>query len=415
MAGRRDFAGVGHWFLLAVTRRRPRAHMSRGAPTTRRRRSPRLQWRARRHERWSRATRRRRHGGHLFPAEALAHVLEQRGVAVELVTDERALRYGDSFPARAMHTIRSATPRGGSIFSRVAAVARSLRRCRGAGVALAASSKRRDRLWRLSDRAALVAASLLRIPTVLHEANGVMGKANRFLAGRVDAIAAAFRFPTRRALRAKITVTGNPLRPTRSRRFASPIPRSTAGCGFSSPAARRGARVMADVVPAAVAALPAESRAKIIVTQQARLEDIARVADVYERAGVKAEIAPFFPICRCASRRAQLVIARSGASTVSEIAAIGRASILVPLPHALDQDQAANAAVLQATGAAEVVRQENFTARFLSERLAVFIGDPASLKLPAECAKAAGRRRRRAKIGRPRAWRREGENPGYGT
>ena len=147
---------------------------------------------------------------------------------------------------------------------------------------------------------------------------------------------------------------------------------------------------MADVVPAAVAALPAESRDKIIVTQQARPEDIARVADIYERAGVKADIAPFFSDLPLRIARAQLVIARSGASTVSEIAAIGRASILVPLPHALDQDQAANAAVLQATGAAEVVRQENFTPRFLSERLAVFIGDPASLKLRAERAKAAG-------------------------
>ena len=154
-------------------------------------------------------------GGHLFPAEALAHVLEQRGVAVELVTDERALRYGDSFPARAMHTIRSATPRGGSIFSRVAAVARL-----GLGVAEALALLLRLRpsvvigFGGYPTVPPLVAASLLRIPTVLHEANGVMGKANRFLAGRVDAIAAGFPLPDAPpALRAKITVTGNPLRP----------------------------------------------------------------------------------------------------------------------------------------------------------------------------------------------------------
>ena len=135
-------------------------------------------------------------GGHLFPAEALAHVLAQRGVAVELVTDERALRYGDSFPARAMHTIRSATPRGGSIFSRVAAVARL-----GLGVAEALALLLRLRpsvvigFGGYPTVPPLVAASLLRIPTVLHEANGVMGKANRFLAGRVDAIAAGFPLP----------------------------------------------------------------------------------------------------------------------------------------------------------------------------------------------------------------------------
>ena len=331
-------------------------------------------------------------GGHLFPAEALAHVLAERGVAVELVTDERALRYGDSFPARAMHTIRSATPRGGSIFSRVAAVARL-----GLGVAEALALLLRLRpsvvigFGGYPTVPPLVAASLLRIPTVLHEANGVMGKANRFLAGRVDAIAAGFPLPDAPpALRAKITVTGNPLRPNALAAIGEPYTEIDGRLRLLVTGGSQGARVMADVVPAAVAALPAESRDKIVVTQQARPEDIARVADVYERAGVKAEIAPFFSDLPLRIARAQLVIARSGASTVSEIAAIGRASILVPLPHALDQDQAANAAVLQATGAAEVVRQENFTPRFLSERLAVFIGDPASLKLPAECAKAAG-------------------------
>ena len=191
-------------------------------------------------------------------------------------------------------------------------------------------------------------------------------------------------------MRAKITVTGNPLRPNALAAMVEPYPEIDGRLRLLVTGGSQGARVMADVVPAAVAALPAESRDKIIVTQQARPEDIARVADIYERAGVKADIAPFFSDLPLRIARAQLVIARSGASTVSEIAAIGRASILVPLPHALDQDQAANAAVLQATGAAEVVRQENFTPRFLSERLAVFIGDPALLKLRAECAKAAG-------------------------
>ncbi len=352
-------------------------------------------------------------GGHLFPAEALAHVL--RATRRRRRTGDgraRAALWGQLSRARDAHD-PSATPRGGSIFSRVAAVARL-----GLGVAEALALLLRLRpsvvigFGGYPTVPPLVAASLLRIPTVLHEANGVMGKANRFLAGRVDAIAAGFPLPDAPpALRAKITVTGNPLRPNALAAMSEPYPEIDGQLRLLVTGGSQGARVMADVVPAAVAALPAESRDKIIVTQQARLEDIARVADVYERAGVKAEIAPFFSDLPLRIARAQLVIARSGASTVSEIAAIGRASILVPLPHALDQDQAANAAVLQATGAAEVVRQENFTPRFLSERLAVFIGDPASLKLRRGMRQGRRRRRRRAKIGRPRAWRREGENP----
>ena len=331
-------------------------------------------------------------GGHLFPAEALAHVLKQRGVAVELLTDARALRYGDSFPARAVHTISSATPRGGSVPSRIAAVAQL-----GLGVVEALLLIRRLRpcvvigFGGYPTVPPLIAAALLRVPTVLHESNGVMGKANRFLASRVDAIAAGFPLDDALpSLRGKITVTGNPLRPSALAAMNESYPESDGRLRLLVTGGSQGARVMADVVPAAVAALPPELREKMIVTQQARPEDIARVAGVYERAGVKAEIAPFFADQLLRIARAQLVIARSGASTVSELAAIGRASILVPLPHALDQDQAANAAVLQATGAAEVVRQENFTPRFLTQRLASFIENPGLLKLRAEGARAAG-------------------------
>ncbi|MGA8172252.1 MAG: UDP-N-acetylglucosamine--N-acetylmuramyl-(pentapeptide) pyrophosphoryl-undecaprenol N-acetylglucosamine transferase [Methylocystis sp.] len=331
-------------------------------------------------------------GGHLFPAEALAHVLAQRGVAVELVTDERALRYGDAFPARAMHTIRSATPRGGSIFSRAAAVARL-----GVGVVQALLLIRRLRpsvvigFGGYPTVPPLFAAWVLRTPTVLHEANGVMGKANRFLASRVDAIAAGFPLgDSRSATQPKIVVTGNPLRPNALAAMSEPFPESDGLLRLLVTGGSQGARVMSDVVPAAVASLAPERREKLVVTQQARPEDIARVTGAYERAGVKAEVAPFFADLPLRIARSQLVIARSGASTVSELAAIGRASILVPLPHALDQDQAANAAVLQATGAAEVVRQENFTPRFLAERLAVFLDNPGLLKERAESAKAAG-------------------------
>jgi len=331
-------------------------------------------------------------GGHLFPAEALAHVLSARGVAVELVTDERALRYGDGFPARAMHTIPAATPRGGSPLARLGAIAQL-----GWGAV-----KAYELLRRLRPRVVvgfggyptvppLLAASLLGVPTIVHEANGVMGKANRFLAGRVNAIAAGFPLgDAPEALRAKIVVTGNPLRPNALAAMGEAYPPIDGRLRLLVTGGSQGARVMADVVPDAIAALPEETRARLIVTQQTRQEDIARVEAIYAKAGVKAEIAPFFSDLPHRIAAAQLVVARSGASTVSELAAIGRASILAPLPHALDQDQAANAAVLKASGGAEVVRQEAFTPAFLSGRLAHFVAHPEELQERAQKAKSAG-------------------------
>jgi UDP-N-acetylglucosamine--N-acetylmuramyl-(pentapeptide) pyrophosphoryl-undecaprenol N-acetylglucosamine transferase len=331
-------------------------------------------------------------GGHLFPAEALAHVLKQRNLDVELVTDERALRYGDSFPARAMHTIQSATPRGGSILDRASAMVRL-----GVGLIEALRLIRRVRPRVLVGFGGyptvppLVAAWLLRVPTVLHEANGVMGKANRFLAGRVDAIGAGFPLSNvPPSWQSKIAVTGNPLRPNALAAMDEPYPENDGRLRLLVTGGSQGARVMADIVPASVAALPEELRAKLVIVQQTRQEDIARVSGAYERAGVKAEIATFFNDLPKRIAKAQLVIARSGASTVSELAAIGRASILVPLPHALDQDQATNAALLQNAGGAEVVAQENFTPRFLAERLTQFLAEPEQLRSRAQNARKAG-------------------------
>jgi len=329
-------------------------------------------------------------GGHLFPAEALANALSRRGVAVELVTDERALRYGDTFPARAMHTVPAGTPRSGSIVERGGAILRL-----GFGVLKALRLIRRLKpavvvgFGGYPSVPPLLAASLLGAPTVLHEANGVMGRANRFLASRVDAIAAGFPLDDAE-LAAKLTVTGNPLRPKALAAAGEPYPAEDGRLRLLVTGGSQGARVMADIVPAAVAALPEELRGRLVIVQQTRPEDMARVKAIYDGAAVAAELASFFSDLPHRMAQAQLVIARAGASTVSELAAIGRAAILVPLPHALDQDQASNAAVLKATGAAEVVRQEDFTPRFLSGRLAQLLSDLPQLRARAEKAKAAG-------------------------
>ncbi|BDV37671.1 UDP-N-acetylglucosamine--N-acetylmuramyl-(pentapeptide) pyrophosphoryl-undecaprenol N-acetylglucosamine transferase [Methylocystis bryophila] len=318
-------------------------------------------------------------------------MLAARGVPVELVTEERALRYGDAFPARATHMIPSATPRGGSPVERVRALARL-----GQGLFASVALLRRLQpgvvigFGGYPTVPPLLAASLLKIPTIIHEANGVMGKANRFLAPRASAIAVGFPLDgAPAAWREKIVLTGNPLRPKALAATHLPYPQEGA-LRLLVTGGSQGARIMADVVPPAIASLPEATRARLLVTQQTRAEDLARVSETYARAGVDAELAPFFDDLPARIAASHLVIARSGASTVSELAAIGRAAILVPLPHALDQDQAANAAVLSRAGGAEIVRQEAFTPAFLASRLAQLVESPGELRRAAQKAKSVG-------------------------
>jgi UDP-N-acetylglucosamine--N-acetylmuramyl-(pentapeptide) pyrophosphoryl-undecaprenol N-acetylglucosamine transferase len=334
-------------------------------------------------------------GGHLFPAQALALALARRGVAVELATDERATRYGHDFPARATHIIPSATLRGRDPVS--------LMRTGGTlGVGLA-------KAWLMLGRARpavvvgfggypsippVLAATLRGLATVIHEQNGVMGRANRFLAPRVTAIATGFAGVVGRdpQLAAKATHTGNPVRPAVLEAAGVPYPRLAAGDPFRLLVfgGSQGARVMADIVPAAVALLEPVLRARLSVIQQARGEDLDRVRAGYANAGVAAEVAPFFPDLPERIAASHLVVSRSGASTVAELAAIGRPAVLVPLPNALDQDQRANAAVLEQAGGAVTVAQQDFTPQRLAADIAALIGAPERLRSMAVAAKTAG-------------------------
>ena len=336
-------------------------------------------------------------GGHLFPAEALARALAERGVAVELMTDDRALRYGADFPARALHAVPSATPRGGSPLAKAAAAGRLSR-----GVLAA---------WRAIGRvrpAAVVGfggyptvppvlgAALRGVPIVLHEQNAVMGKANRFVARRASRIATGFPklgggVPD--AVAAKATFTGNPVRPAvlAAARRAMPDLHPGGRVSLLVTGGSQGARVMSDVVPAAVARLADGDRARLAIVQQARGEDEDRVRAAYAALGFAAEVKPFFTDLPDRMASAHLVVARAGASTVSELAAIGRAAVLVPFPHALDQDQAANAAVLAETGAAVVRDQALFTPEWLAEELRRVLNDPADLLVRADAARHEGR------------------------
>jgi UDP-N-acetylglucosamine--N-acetylmuramyl-(pentapeptide) pyrophosphoryl-undecaprenol N-acetylglucosamine transferase len=334
-------------------------------------------------------------GGHLFPAEALAEALTRRGAVVELATDARAERYGKRFPARQTHVIPSETVRGRDPLS----LART-------GVIMSVALARAYLLLGRIKPAVVVgfggyptvlpvlAATLRRIPTIIHEQNAVMGRANKFLAPRVAAIATSFPGVLDRApkLAAKATSTGNPVRPAVIAAAAAP---------YMAPApdglfrllvfgGSQGARIMSEIVPAAIGALDQTLRVRLLLAQQARGEDLGQVREAFARFAISAEVAQFFPDLPARIAAAHLVVARSGASTVAELAAIGRPAILVPLPHALDQDQHANAAVLESAGGAIRLRQDDFSPARLAAEIGKLAAAPERLAAMAAAAKSAG-------------------------
>jgi UDP-N-acetylglucosamine--N-acetylmuramyl-(pentapeptide) pyrophosphoryl-undecaprenol N-acetylglucosamine transferase len=330
-------------------------------------------------------------GGHLFPAAALAAAFARRGAEVELATDSRALKFGADFPARAIHAFPAATATEAGALAKARA---SL--TLGAGLAAAAV-----KLTRIRPRAVvgfggyptvppLLAAWLLKIPTVLHEQNAVMGRANRFLSPRANLIACGF--PGLKCVdQARTRVTGNPVRPAVIAAATIPYPEHVGRrLNLLVTGGSQGARVMADVVPAALALMNRDERQWIRLTQQARDEDSARVAAACARMSFPVEIAEFFPDLPARIAGAHLVIGRAGASTVSELAVIGRASVLVPFPHALDQDQAANAATLAKSGGAIVVAQSEFTPERLVAILREALAAPGKLEVAAAAAKSVG-------------------------
>ncbi len=334
-------------------------------------------------------------GGHLFPAQALATELISRGWAIELATDERCDQY--DFPARKIHIIPSATFRSRNPFSRLLTFITI-----GRGIL-----KTRRIVKKLKPDVAvgfggyptlppLFAAMGLKIPTVIHEANAVMGRANKILAPHMTAIGLAVENTAllEDAFRAKARVVGMPVRDEVSRAALQP---------YHTPAAdddirvlifggSQGARIFADIVPGALAILPSRLRARIALVQQVREEDLPRTDAAYAKLGLKNyEISSFFNDLPQRMARAHLVLARAGASTVNEITAIGRPSILVPLPHALDNDQLRNAQALAASGAAILAEQKELNPERLAALFSLTLHDPLWMENCARAAKAAGR------------------------
>src|SRR5215211_2493349 len=295
-------------------------------------------------------------GGHLFPAEALGIELIRRGYRVRLATDARALRYSGLFSADMIDVVPSETVRGRTPWS-LARTAIML----GYGTVVALNLLRRLKPSAVVGFGGyptvppLMAARLSGVPAIIHDANAVLGRANRFLSGRVDAIATSLPGVLDRdpSLAGKTTTVGTPMRPAilvaAAIDYASPEPNGA--LRMLVVGGSQGARVMSDIVPGAI----------------------------YDRLNIKAELAPFFSDLPARLASSHLVVSRSGAGTVAELAAIGSPSILVPLPGAIDQDQFANAGVLSQAGGGLRIAQAEFTADRLAAEISALAVEPARL------------------------------------
>jgi UDP-N-acetylglucosamine--N-acetylmuramyl-(pentapeptide) pyrophosphoryl-undecaprenol N-acetylglucosamine transferase len=335
-------------------------------------------------------------GGHLFPAEALGVELIKRGLRVRLATDARALRYSGLFSKDNIDVVPSETVRGRNPLS-LARTAILL----GYGTAVAVNLVRRLKpaavvgFGGYPTLPPLIAARLVGVPGIIHDANAVLGRANRFLSSRVNAIATSLPGVLDRdpALAGKATTVGTPMRPAILAAAAVPYasPEPNGPLRLLVVGGSQGARVMSDIVPGAIERLEPALWSRLTLTQQVREEDMVRVRAVYNRLKINAELAPFFSDLPARLASNHLVISRSGAGTVAELAAIGRPSILVPLPGALDQDQFANAGVLSQAGGALRVPQTEFTPDRLAAEISALAAEPAKLTVMAERARSVGR------------------------
>ncbi len=318
-------------------------------------------------------------GGHMFPAQALAEAMVAKGWRVTLTTDARGARYAGGFPAEvSREVLASATFARGGILAKLAVPF-----VIAGGVAGALCSMLRDRpdvvvgFGGYPSIPALTAAWILRRPRMIHEQNGVLGRVNRLFARRVDKVACGT-WPTALPSGVTGTHTGNPVR-------QSVLDR--AGAGYIAPGdypmalvvigGSQGARILSDVVPAAVALLPETLRRHLRVAHQAREEDAARVTAAYDAGGILAEVSPFFDDIPRRLSEAQVVISRSGASSVADISVIGRPSVLIPFAAATGDHQTANAAGLVAAGGAVLVPEKTLDAAGLSAQMAQILGDGA--------------------------------------
>ncbi len=331
-------------------------------------------------------------GGHVFPAMALREALAGRGHDVHIATDRRVGAFVDGIAETHVHTIPSATLSGHPL-----KLVPSLWRL---ATGLMAS---RALLKRLKPSAVvgfggypsvppIMAARLAGLPAIVHEQNAVLGRANRLLIRFGAKLATGMADPAGGERASTVVHVGNPVRKAVADAGGRPYqaPGPDGAFRLLVFGGSQGARVFSDLVPAAVANLESPLRARLAIVQQAREEDLERTRTAYRDLGVDAELSPFFRDMPERLATAHLVIARAGASTVAELSAVGRPAILVPYPHALDHDQAANAEAFCKAGGGWMYREADLSPEILAERLRELIMSPDQLASAAGAARSQG-------------------------
>ena len=331
-------------------------------------------------------------GGHLFPAQALAESLSARGYDIHLMTDERVRDYGKNFPANQTHIVHSASPslkKPMSLFKlyggyrKAKSILRKLKPVAVAGFGGYPSFP------------PLMAAASLGIPTLVHEQNAVLGRANRFLAGRVDAVASSFEnlIGLSPNIQRKLTFTGNPVRAIALKEKAAPFPALTKTGEFFLVVfgGSQGAKFFSDFMPQVFAAMSKATIARLKLIQQCRSEDLAAASAAYSKLDLKADLQAFFFDMPHRLAQSHLVICRSGASTIAELGVIGKPAIMVPLPHAIDNDQLKNAESFAKAGAGWVKPQSALNPAEFASFLEGLMADPQALKKAADLALSHGK------------------------
>ncbi len=334
-------------------------------------------------------------GGHIFPAQSLAQELAKRGRRVVLMTDDRGHNYAQAFPQAEIVTIKSATFADRRLIGKGLAVMRL-----GAGAFGAYRA-----LGRLKPSVVvgfggypalptMFAAARRGVPSIVHEQNAVLGRVNRWLAPAVTRIASSFRRLVNLdpVLESRVSVTGNPVRAAVLEQKRAYVPPTAEGrFNLLVFGGSQGARVFSTLVPEAIGKLPEALRKRLDLTQQCRPEDLNAALKRYAAMGLKPTIAPFFADMGQRLAAAHLVIARAGASTVTELCVIGRPAILVPYPFAMDDHQTANAREMADAGAAWAFVEKTLTAEALAERIADLARNPTLLEAAAAKALSLGR------------------------
>ncbi|WP_333712871.1 UDP-N-acetylglucosamine--N-acetylmuramyl-(pentapeptide) pyrophosphoryl-undecaprenol N-acetylglucosamine transferase [Yoonia sp.] len=331
-------------------------------------------------------------GGHMFPAQALAEAMLAKGWRVKLSTDARGARYAGGFPAAvAVNVVGSATFARGGILQKLLVPFRIL-----GGIAAAKWRMLRDRpavvvgFGGYPAIPAMTAAWALRVPRMIHEQNGVLGRVNQLFAKRVNRIACGT-WPTELPSGVKGVHTGNPVRAAVLEHAGSPyIPPGDYPMSILVLGGSQGARVMSDIVPPAIAALPEDLRRRVRVAHQARSEDLQRVTDYYAAELLTADVQTFFDDVPRRMADAQLVISRSGASTVADVSVVGRPAIWVPYAGAIRDEQTANARQTVKAGAAILMTEAEFEVAPLTDKLTALLGNEAGMMTMAQAALDCG-------------------------